>query len=134
SSMGFALPAAIAAKLANPELPVVALLGDGCFQMTCGELATIQRLGITLPVVVLDDRWLSLIQIKQTRRQLTHYGTALLPDRYASPPAHYFGVPAVGVHNKEELKTALEAALAADGPTVIEAKVDPDHYLETVFD
>ena len=36
-------------------LPVVCLLGDGCFQMTCGEVATAKRLGITLPVVVLDD-------------------------------------------------------------------------------
>ena len=42
SSLGFALPAAIAAKLARPQLPVVALLGDGCFQMTCGEVATDQ--------------------------------------------------------------------------------------------
>jgi acetolactate synthase-1/2/3 large subunit len=39
SSMGFGLPAAIAAKLARPQTPVVCLIGDGCFQMTCGELA-----------------------------------------------------------------------------------------------
>ena len=68
SSMGFGLPAAIAAKLAHPELPVVCILGDGCFQMTCGELATANRHGLSLPVVVLNDQWLSLIQIKQTRR------------------------------------------------------------------
>src|SRR5262249_47110329 len=52
SSMGFGLPAAIAAKLARPDLPVVCLLGDGCFQMTCGEVATAKRLGITQPIVV----------------------------------------------------------------------------------
>src|SRR5262249_40292254 len=40
SSMGFGLPAAIAAKLARPDLPVVCVIGDGCFQMTCGEVAT----------------------------------------------------------------------------------------------
>src|SRR5581483_1247263 len=68
SSMGFGLPAAIAAKLARPERPVVALIGDGCFQMTCGELATARRLGLALPVVVLDDGWLALIQVKQLRR------------------------------------------------------------------
>ena len=65
--MGFGLPGAIAAKLARPDLPVVCLLGDGCFQMTCGEVATAKRLGITLPVVVLDDRWLALIKVKQIR-------------------------------------------------------------------
>ncbi len=96
SSMGFGLPAAIAAKLARPDLPVVCLLGDGCFQMTCGELAVAQREGLTLPVVVLDDNWLSLIRVKQTRRQLQHYGTPLGTDHVMAPPAHYFGVPAQG--------------------------------------
>ena len=45
SSMGFGLPAAIAAKLARPDLPVVCFVGDGCFQMTCGELAVAKRWG-----------------------------------------------------------------------------------------
>ena len=49
SSMGFGLPGAIAAKLARPDLPVVCLIGDGCFQMTCGEVAVAKRLGLTLP-------------------------------------------------------------------------------------
>ena len=62
SSMGFGLPGAIAAKLARPDLPVVCLIGDGCFQMTCGEVATAKRLGITLPIVVLDDKWLGADQ------------------------------------------------------------------------
>ena len=134
SSMGFGLPAAIAAKLAAPERPVVCLLGDGCFQMTVGELATAKRLGLTLPVVVLDDRWLSLIQIKQERRQFGLYGSELQAEDYAEPPAHYFGVPATGVRDAAALAAALERALAADGPSVIEAVVDPSHYMETVFD
>jgi acetolactate synthase-1/2/3 large subunit len=134
SSMGFGLPAAIAAKLAEPARDVVCLIGDGCFQMTCGELASARRQGLTLPVVVLNDRWLSLIQIKQTRRQFGLYGTELLPVQYDTPPAHYFGVPAVGVGDVEGLEAALAEALKADGPTVIEARVDPTHYMETVFD
>lgn len=134
SSMGFGLPAAIAAKLARPDLPVVCLIGDGCFQMTCGELATAKRMGITLPVVVLDDRWLGLIRVKQQRRQLAIYGTALQEEEYLDPPAHYFGVPAVGARDGATLRAALTAALQADGPTVIEAVVDSSHYAETVFD
>ena len=134
SSMGFGLPAAIAAKLARPDLPVVCLLGDGCFQMTCGELATAGRLGITLPVVVLDDRWLALIKVKQIRRQFPLYGTELQAQEYRDPPAHYFGVPAVGVRTASELEHALRGALAANGPTVIEAVVDSEHYLDTVYD
>jgi acetolactate synthase-1/2/3 large subunit len=134
SSMGFGLPGAIAAKLARPDLPVVCLLGDGCFQMTCGEVATAKRLGITLPIVVLDDRWLALIRVKQIRRQLPLYGTELQAEAYREPPAHYFGVRAVGANGAEALETAVRQALDASGPTVIEAVVDSDHYIDTVYD
>jgi acetolactate synthase I/II/III large subunit len=134
SSMGFALPGAIALKLARPDLPVVCLLGDGCFQMTCGEVATAKRLGIALPIVVLDDRWLALIKVKQIRRQFPLYGTELQAEDYREPPAHYFGVPAVGVRSVDALEAAVKTALAAKGPTVIEAVVDSDHYVDTVYD
>jgi acetolactate synthase-1/2/3 large subunit len=134
SSMGFGLPGAIAAKLARPDLPVVCLIGDGCFQMTCGEVATAKRLGITLPIVVLDDKWLALIKVKQIRRQFPLYGTELQPEEYRDPPAHYFGVPAVGVRSAVALEAAVKTALAANGPTVIEAVVDSDHYVDTVYD
>jgi acetolactate synthase I/II/III large subunit len=132
SSMGFGIPAAIAAKLARPERAVVALVGDGCFQMTCGEVAVAQRLGLSLPIVVLDDGWLSLIQVKQHRRDLAVYGTEV--PRAAAPPAHYFGVPALGVRSASALDTALRAALRVDHPTIIQAAVDPAHYLHTVYD
>jgi acetolactate synthase-1/2/3 large subunit len=134
SSMGFGLPGAIAAKLARPDLPVVCLLGDGCFQMTCGEVATAKRLGITLPIVVLDDRWLALIKVKQIRRQFPLYGTELQAEDYRAPPAHYFGVPAVAANSSGALEQAVKTALAAKGPTVIEAVVDSDHYVDTVYD
>lgn len=134
SSMGFGLPGAIAAKLAYPDRPVVCMLGDGCFQMTCGELATARRAGLNIPVVVLDDRWLSLIQIKQHKRQYAQYGSNIEPEPYREPPSHYFNVPAIGVRDADALKTALAAAFKADGPTVIEAVVDAAHYFETVFD
>ncbi|MBM3485654.1 MAG: thiamine pyrophosphate-binding protein [Alphaproteobacteria bacterium] len=134
SSMGFGLPAAIAAKIARPDLPVVCILGDGCFQMTCGELAVAKRHGLAIPFVVLDDRWLSLIKVKQERRQFAHYGTLLLNETYEEPPAHYFGVPAVGARTREALDREIRKALRASGPTVIETVVDPAHYTETVYD
>jgi len=137
SSMGFGIPAGIAAKLARPELPAVTVIGDGCFQMTCGEVATAKRLGIALPIVVLNDQWLSLIQVKQERRSFEVYGTSLEKGKGAmpaDPPAHYFGVPAVAARGPEELERALRKALGAAGPTVIEAQVDSGHYMETVYD
>ena len=134
SSMGFGIPAALAAKLARPDLPVVCVLGDGCFQMSCGEVAVARREGLVIPFVVLDDRWLSLIKVKQERRGLPCYGTEVSPGAYQSPPAHYFGVPAVGVDSAAGLERELRQAFAADGPTIIEARVDGAHYSQTVFD
>jgi acetolactate synthase-1/2/3 large subunit len=134
SSMGFGIPSAIAAKLARPDRPVVSVIGDGCFQMTCGEVAVARRLGLPLPIVVLDDGWLSLIQVKQIRRSFPVYGTNVVPDAIPDPPAHYFGVPVVDVRTADALAKALREALAADGPTIVHARVDPSHYLETVYD
>jgi acetolactate synthase-1/2/3 large subunit len=85
-------------------------------------------------VVVLDDKWLALIKVKQIRRQHQLYGTALQAEDYTEPPAHYFGVPAIGARNADALEAAVRQAFAADGPTVIEAVVDSEHYLETVYD
>jgi acetolactate synthase-1/2/3 large subunit len=134
SSMGFAIPAALAAKFADPARPVVCILGDGCFQMTCGEVAVAQRHRLPIPFVVLDDRWLSLIRVKQERRALPYYGTETTLSDYRLPPEHYFGVRAVGVDSIEALERELRKAFSADGPTIIEAVVDPEHYSETVFD
>jgi acetolactate synthase I/II/III large subunit len=134
SSMGFGLPAAISAKLARPGRAVVAMVGDGCFQMTCGEVAVARRLGLPLPIVVLDDGWLSLIEVKQQRRGLTVYGTEVGRAGSLEPPAHYFGVPVTLARSPDELAKHLASALAADGPTVIEARIDPSEYAETVYD
>ena len=134
SSMGFAIPAALAAKLAHPRLPLVCMLGDGCFQMTCGEVAVARREGLAIPFVVLDDGWLSLIKVKQERRGLANYGTEVPTSGALPPPAHYFGVPAIGVDSAADLERELSRAFAADGPTIIEARVDPAHYSQTVFD
>lgn len=134
SSMGFGIPAAIAAKLARPDLPVACMLGDGCFQMTCGEVAVARRQGLAIPFVVLNDRWLSLIRVKQERQGFPYYGTEVSSGDYPLPPAHYFGVRAVGAESAAGLDRELRKALAADGPTIIEAAVDGAHYSQTVFD
>jgi len=134
SSMGFGIPSAIGCKLARPEIPVVCIVGDGCFQMTCGEVAVAARHELPIPFVVLDDRWLSLIQVKQHRRGLPVYGTELSPATHDDPAAHYFGVPVTVVQSAGELEDAVHRGLSARGPTIIEARVDPAHYIQTVFD
>jgi acetolactate synthase-1/2/3 large subunit len=136
SSMGYAVPAALAAKLAQPERKVLAVLGDGCFQMTAGEMATARRLGLTIPFVVLNDGDLGLIRVKQERKNLGIYGVDLGTGaaKVPAPPAHYFGVPCEAVHSAQELQDAVRRAFEAKGPTVIEAFVDGQAYSETIFD
>jgi thiamine pyrophosphate-dependent acetolactate synthase large subunit-like protein len=58
----------------------------------------------------------------------------LQDEDYRDPPAHYFGVPAHGVRGAKALEDAVSVALAASGPTVIEAIVNSQHYVDTVYD
>jgi acetolactate synthase-1/2/3 large subunit len=132
SSMGYGIPAAYAAKLVSPTRPVVGVVGDGCFQMTAGELALGRRLNLKVPIVVLNDGWLSLLRVKQERKE---YGLSGVDLGTPPPsPAHYFGVPCRGAHDERELGQALEWALALDGPSVIEAFISTDEYTQTVYD
>ena len=132
SSMGYGMPSAYAAKLVHPERTVVGVVGDGCFQMTAGELVTARRLGLTVPIVVLNDGWLGLMKVKQERLAYPSSGAEL--GERVDAPAHYFGVPARTVRDQRGLASALRWALALDGPSVIEAMIDVEPYSKTVFD
>jgi len=133
SSMGFAIPAALAAKLCNPGLPVAALMGDGGFLMMAGELATAKRLGLKIVFIVVFDNSLSLIRIKQERKKLqSGYGTNLLL-LAEKPTNHYFGVPVFRAENREEYRKSLQKAFDASGPVVIEALTDGNEYDDLVL-
>jgi acetolactate synthase I/II/III large subunit len=132
SSMGYGMPAAYAAKLVHPERAVAAVVGDGGFQMTAGELSLARRLNLAVPVVVLNDGWLGLMKVKQERRYYPLSGV----DLGAPPesPPHYFGVPCRPAKSGAEFFAALDWALTLPGPSVIEAFIDPSAYSATVFD
>jgi acetolactate synthase-1/2/3 large subunit len=132
SSMGYGMPAAYAAKLVFPERSVVAVVGDGGFQMTAGELALARRLNLGVPVIVLNDGWLGLMKVKQERRNYPLSGVRL-GEPPGSPP-HYFGVPCRAANDSEQFRDALEWATNLHGPSVIEAFIDAEAYSSTVFD
>ncbi len=130
--MGYGMPAAYAAKLVYPDRPVVAVVGDGCFQMTVGELAMAKRVGLAVPVIVLNDGWLALMKIKQERKGYEFSGVYL--GQPPESPPHYFGVPCRSARNEEELVRAIDWGLNLQGPSVIEAFIDVEPYSLTVFD
>jgi acetolactate synthase-1/2/3 large subunit len=132
STMGFGIPAAIAAKLMRPEKAVCAVVGDGGFLMTAGELATAVRRKLKIVVVVLTDNDLALIRIKQERKGNPIYGTPIRQEG-AIGGSNIFGVPVRTATDANAFRSALEDAFAADGPMIVEALVDSREYDSVVL-
>ena len=126
STMGFALPAAIGAARVDPT-PVVALTGDGGLLMCAGELLTAARERLRIIVIVFADASLSLIEIKQQARQLRPAGVALGDVRWRAL-AESVGVASFEASSDAALARAIDAAMAVDGPSLIEATVDGSSY------
>jgi acetolactate synthase-1/2/3 large subunit len=127
SSMGFAIPAAIAAKLSRPDQQVCAVVGDGGFLMTVGEMATALRLDLHIVFILITDDHLSLIRIKQTNKAYPHYETRLYGEGYTSAKS-FFGVPVLTVSTADAYRRALDEAFEAKGPIIVEALVGPEEY------
>ena len=127
STMGFALPAAIAAALEEPARPVVAMTGDGGLHMCLAELATAARHGCSIVVVVFNDARLSLIDIKQQRQQRASRGVRFADMDHAAV-AQGLGCRGWRVAATDPLAPALAQAFAEDGPALVDVTVDPDTY------
>lgn len=125
-SMGYGLPAAIAAKLAHPERPVVALAGDGCMLMTAQELATAVQYGLAVVIIVANNSMYGTIRMRQERLYPGRVvATSLVNPNFAAL-ARSFGAAGVTVTRTEDFVPALRRALSAPLPTVIELKLDPE--------
>jgi acetolactate synthase I/II/III large subunit len=127
ATMGYALPAAIAAALCGPG-PVVAFTGDGGLGMTLAEIETAVRLSLRIIVIVFNDAALSLIKIKQKPAgQGGDDAVRYRPVSFAAAAAA-MGAAGVAVSTEPDLAAAVTDALARPGPTVIDTSVDPAGY------
>ncbi len=131
SGMGYGLPAAIGAKLARPDAPVLAVLGDGGFSMNSQELETAVRIGIPLIVVVLADKSYSLIHLSQRRKGLPNYGVDFLPIDTVQV-ANACSMDGVRVDTTTELNKVVSEALTANKSLVVEIPLDLNSYNEIV--
>ena len=125
ATMGFAVPAAIAAALARPGQPVVCMVGDGGLAMTVAELETLARLQLPVTVVVFDDAALSLIEIKQKRGQGGSDAVRFGPIDYARVAAA-MGLDAGTATSTSDVVSLLSAGW--DRPRLIDARIDPRTY------
>jgi acetolactate synthase-1/2/3 large subunit len=129
-TMGFALPAAIGAKFARPDAEVWVVVGDGGFQMTMAELATIVQERIDIKIAIINNGFLGMV------RQWQEF---FYDGRYASTPllspdfaklAGAFGISGVSVRTRSEAVTALRAARENPGPALIDFQVEQE---DTVY-
>src|SRR5664280_1136303 len=128
ASMGYAVPGALAARMAFPDRPVVAFTGDGGFLMTIAELQTAQRENLPIIVLVFDDREIGLIRVKQEIKGIPLHGVALGGVDWEKL-AQSFGADGVVVETEQALSNALSAALKTKKTTVIGVRIDASGYV-----
>ena len=122
-TMGFALPAAIGAKLGAPEREVVAVIGDGGFQMTLQELGTVMQERLPVKVLILDNAYLGMVRQWQSLFFGGRYSEVGLANPDFVRIAEAYGIPAERVSDRGELAGALDRLLAADGPRLLAVAV-----------
>ncbi len=131
SSMGFGLPAAVAAAFADRRHHVACVTGDGGFLMHAGELITARRHGLKIIVVVFSDGELNLIKVKQSWKKVNPYGIQVCTGPLFGAD-RFLGVDVIHVNDRAEMKAALGKALHSGGSVIIEAAVNPALYGELI--
>jgi acetolactate synthase-1/2/3 large subunit len=125
--MGFALPAAIGAAVGAPDAPVWVVAGDGGFQMTLQELATVVQERLPIKIVILNNGYLGMVrQWQELFFERNYEGTPILGPDFARL-AEAYGIPGMVVESPEEVVPALERAQAIDGPALIEFRIEREH-------
>lgn len=125
-TMGFGFPSAIGAQIAHPDRTVIAVVGDGGFQMTNQELAIVSQYNIPVKVVILNNQCLGMVRQWQELFYDNRYSQI---DLTCSPDfvklAEAYGVKGLRASTQEEAERVWAEALQHDGPVVIDFRVAP---------
>jgi acetolactate synthase I/II/III large subunit len=125
-SMGFGLPAAIGAQMAHPDRTVVAIVGDGGFQMSMAELATLRRHGLPVKIVLLDNRNLGMVRQWQELFYNARYSATSLPDNPEfTTIARAYGIEARIVDHASAIGGAVARLLESPGPMLLHCACYP---------
>ncbi|NND90578.1 MAG: thiamine pyrophosphate-binding protein [Granulosicoccus sp.] len=131
-SMGYGLPAAIAAKLCHPGRQVVAFAGDGCYQMTMQEFGTAVQAGTSIVVLVIDNGMYGTIRMHQERHFPGRVSSTTLVNPDFAALAAAYGAFSARVTSDAQFEPALELALAADRPALIHILISPEAITPTL--
>ena len=125
-TMGFALPAALGAKMGDPKREVVALIGDGGFQMTIQELGTIFQTGAAVKIVVLNNNFLGMVrQWQQLFFDKRYASTELTNPDFLAIAKGYF-INGKSISKRKDLKSSVEEMIASKKPYFLEVKVEKE--------
>jgi acetolactate synthase-1/2/3 large subunit len=125
-AMGYAVPAALAAKLRHPERPVVCFVGDGGFQMSGLELATAAQEGVAIVVIVVNNAMYGTIRMHQERRYPGRVVATDLRNPDFPAIARACGADGELIERTDQFMPALERALASDRSTLLELRTAPE--------
>ncbi|MFC2044138.1 biosynthetic-type acetolactate synthase large subunit [Chloroflexota bacterium] len=125
-TMGFGLPASIGVKTGCPDLTVWCIDGDGSFQMTSQELATIVQERLAVKIAIIDNGYLGMVrQWQELFYDKRYVATRLIGPDYVKL-AEAYGIPALKVTRVEEVVSAIKQALVESGPFLIDFVVEPE--------
>jgi acetolactate synthase-1/2/3 large subunit len=125
-TMGFALPAAIGAKFAKPDAEVWVVVGDGGFQMTMAELATIVQEKIAIKIAIINNGFLGMVRQWQEFFYDGRYSSTPLSSPDFVKLADAFGIPGIAVSQRGQVRPALERARNYAGPVLIDFQVEQE--------
>ena len=126
-TMGFGMPAAIGAALGCPDVPVWVVAGDGGFQMTVQELATIVQEGLALKIAILNNGYLGMVrQWQELFFKRNYSGTPILGPDFARL-AEAYGILGITVKDKSEVVSAVQRAKETPGPALIDFQIEREH-------
>jgi acetolactate synthase-1/2/3 large subunit len=129
-TMGYALPAAMGVKTAQPGRPVWAVVGDGGFQMSASELSTLVASKLPVKVLIVNNQCLGMVRQWQELFYDNVYSHSLLPQPSFEALAKAHGCWATTVNRRDELENALREAALHPGPSVVDVRVPVE---ETVY-
>ncbi|MCD2423362.1 biosynthetic-type acetolactate synthase large subunit [Niabella pedocola] len=126
-TMGFGLPAAIGAKYGAPDRTVVAIIGDGGFQMTLQELGTIMQFGAAVKILILNNEFLGMVRQWQQLFHDRRYSFVNITSPDFVMLAKSYGIEGQTIDQRAALKTALKTMLDHDGAYLLEVKVGKEN-------
>lgn len=126
-TMGFALPAAIGAKFGALDRTVVAVIGDGGFQMTLQELGTIMQSGVNVKILILNNQFLGMVRQWQELFQDKRYSFVDITSPDFVTVANGYGIEGKSISEREDLRGALQQMLSHEGSFLLEVMVTKEN-------